>query len=180
MTEETAPSADARWVDKARDAERQLAERDAEWRPTHRHVKTGGKYMLLGIGKMQAAGWFEVHTYNGHVESFSSIDMREVAIYRGVDGRMWARFREEFEDGRFVTIDAPSSGASVADAGWSEVIELMKAEPKFDWNNNQDGAARQRFVDFTLRDFETKLASAVRRAMLAAAPLASPSPKGEA
>lgn len=68
------------------------------WRPTHRHVKRGSEYQLLGMGKMQTERWVEPGIYPNP----GLADMREVAIYRSVDdGSLWARPREEFEDGRF-------------------------------------------------------------------------------
>lgn len=64
--------------------------------PTHRHKKRGSEYVLIGIGKMQADWWTDGLNGKG------SADMAEVAIYRDVkDGSLWARPREEFEDGRF-------------------------------------------------------------------------------
>lgn len=71
---------------------------------THRHVKSGGDYTLLGIGKMQSAYWME-QKLNSYFEPVSElIDMREVAIYRGADGQLWARPLEEFNDGRFIAL----------------------------------------------------------------------------
>lgn len=66
--------------------------------PTHRHKKRGTEYVQIGIGKMQAELWFD-----GLDEDMeTTVDMREVAIYRSVDdGSLWVRPREEFEDGRF-------------------------------------------------------------------------------
>jgi hypothetical protein len=64
-----------------------------------RHKKNGGEYVLIGYGKMQADTWEDM-TYRHQV---TSVDMREVAIYRAVDdGSLWVRPLEEFEDGRFV------------------------------------------------------------------------------
>lgn len=67
---------------------------------THRHKKRGNEYVLLGYGRMQSEWWKEEEPYPPG--SMSSVDMREVAIYRSIDdGLLWARPREEFNDGRF-------------------------------------------------------------------------------
>ncbi|MFA7256952.1 MAG: hypothetical protein WC047_05200 [Kiritimatiellales bacterium] len=79
------------------------------WRPTHRHVKTGGEYMLLGIGKMQSKRWQE---QNPHGALIWNVDMREVAIYRGADGSLWVRPIEEFNNGRFVPLPTNSEASS--------------------------------------------------------------------
>lgn len=65
---------------------------------THRHKKRGTEYVLIGIGKLQSGSWID--TSRG---DFAEADNREVAIYRSaVDpNELWARPREEFEDGRF-------------------------------------------------------------------------------
>lgn len=83
---------------------------DALARPTHRHKKRGTKYVLIGIGKMQAENWEErEYTASDEPVHGVSVDMREVAVYRSVDdGSLWARPREEFEDGRFDEITALS------------------------------------------------------------------------
>lgn len=83
-----------------------------EWRPTHRHVKRGSEYMLLGIGKMQTSNWMdeqwshEPQSGNPPQRTLDPVDMREVAIYRSEDGKLWVRSREEFEDGRFEALPA--------------------------------------------------------------------------
>lgn len=74
---------------------------------THRHVKRGTEYVLLGNGKMQAENW---HDMSANPHDFQSVDMREVAIYRSVDdGSLWVRPREEFEDGRFQALQVGRS-----------------------------------------------------------------------
>ena len=76
--------------------------------PTHRHEKRGTEYVLIGIGKMQSLNWAEHADLTGKaLGRWNSVDMREVAIYRSVDDdSLWVRPREEFEDGRFETIEA--------------------------------------------------------------------------
>ena len=80
----------------------------AAWRPTHRHKKRGSEYMLLGIGKMQTSYW---HDFLGGLPECAELaDMREVTIYRGKDGQLWVRPREEFEDGRFEPLPSTPTG----------------------------------------------------------------------
>lgn len=57
--------------------------------PTHRHVKRGTTYQVLGEARLQQASQF------GPVEGDS------ITFYRGEDGQLWARATSEFEDGRF-------------------------------------------------------------------------------
>ncbi len=79
------------------------------WRPTHRHVKRGTEYRVVGTGKMQAENWWERNPNRGQStfgECDQMIDMRKVVIYRsGSDGSLWVRPVEEFNDGRFEPVD---------------------------------------------------------------------------
>lgn len=78
--------------------------------PTHRHKKRGGEYVLLGIGKMQTSKWRE--PVSGTITGSVPVDLHAVAIYRSVDdGSLWARTREEFEDGRFEPLPAEQTEA---------------------------------------------------------------------
>jgi len=78
---------------------------EAEPAATHRHVKRGTEYVLVGIGKMQAEGWQETLTYG-------PVDMREVAVYCSATDptEIWVRPREEFEDGRFYALANQGGG----------------------------------------------------------------------
>jgi len=87
-----------------RDAFKFVQNNGLEVSATHRHVKRGSEYVLLGIGKMQAENWMEPEA--AKQQAFNTVDMREVAIYRSVDdGSLWVRPREEFEDGRFQKLE---------------------------------------------------------------------------
>jgi len=57
-----------------------------DWVPTHRHVKTGGLYMV---------------TYPTAV---LEKDLSSVTVYQGQDGTVWVRPTVEFYDGRFIEL----------------------------------------------------------------------------
>lgn len=62
--------------------------------PTHRHVKTGGEYMLVGSAFVQTR--------------MPLTDGTIVMIYEAANGRLFVRPRSEFYDGRFKTLKEPS------------------------------------------------------------------------
>lgn len=67
------------------------------WRPTHRHVGRGTTYqVVLSDAELQASGSIE----EGAI----------LVIYKGQDGKLWARRAMEFYDGRFEPIaqEAPA------------------------------------------------------------------------
>jgi hypothetical protein len=63
----------------------------AKWRPTHRHLKRGTEYQVIGQGMVQ-------------VGEGGLIDGEAVVIYRDETGRWWVRPPSEFDDGRFVPL----------------------------------------------------------------------------
>lgn len=64
----------------------------AEWKATHRHLKSGGEYRVIGNGR--------------HSETLDPL-----TVYQGRDGTIWARPRVMFEDGRFEALPPPVSGS---------------------------------------------------------------------
>jgi len=64
------------------------------WKPTHRHKVRGTSYEIVGTAVVQIASDVVLE------------DEEEVIVYRGEDGRMWARPEPEFYDGRFEPLAA--------------------------------------------------------------------------
>lgn len=103
-------------------------------RATHRHVKRGTLYRLLGFGKMQAEWWRKMEKLSGSAVKFVSADMTEVAVYQSVDdGSLWVRPKDEFEDGRFEAIsNAPNP---VADNPAAETIVNAPRVRELEWGD---------------------------------------------
>lgn len=73
---------------------------------TYRHVKRGTAYNVIGHAELQAS------TFNVH-------EGDKLVIYRGGDGKMWARLYDEFHDGRFelVTAEPDTIGSNFGNGG---------------------------------------------------------------
>jgi hypothetical protein len=59
-----------------------------------RHLKRGTEYEVLYRGVELQISYAPV------------MESSKLAIYRGADGKLWAREEQEFDDGRFVTVRA--------------------------------------------------------------------------
>lgn len=86
------------------------------------HVKRGTTYELIGIGELQM--------------SADLVDGSSLVIYRGDDGKLWAREEGEFLDGRFEpsrmtpTNDAP---VMVEREALSQAVAVLERLPYGDW-----------------------------------------------
>lgn len=67
------------------------------WCPTHRHLKRGSTYRVIGTAMLQAS--------TGPVGEAAAL-----VIYKDEKGRLWARAETEFDDGRFEPIAAGDTG----------------------------------------------------------------------
>ncbi|MFG1340406.1 hypothetical protein [Xanthobacter autotrophicus] len=72
-----------------------------EWEPTHRHVKRGSFYRVIGEADAQVN---EDGMTVGGKGARVLCDGDALIIYEGANGKMWARFPDEFNDGRFVAL----------------------------------------------------------------------------
>lgn len=62
-----------------------------------RHVKRGSTYLVLGDAEMQISRPCRPQDMGGHLVQEGD----KLTVYRAEDGTLWARFSDEFEDGRF-------------------------------------------------------------------------------
>jgi hypothetical protein len=71
---------------------------EREFKPTHRHVKRGTTYEIVGNAILQCS-------------ANSILDEQPLVVYRGEDGQLWVRGVTEFNDGRFDLLSALKTGA---------------------------------------------------------------------
>lgn len=93
FTYDKACDAHQRYCDRIADAVLVALAPSSPWQPTHRHVKRGTDYEVLGRAVIQAAEPLDDEEY--------------VIVYRGQDGQLWARCADEFNDGRFIPLPMP-------------------------------------------------------------------------
>eukprot|EP00918_Siedleckia_nematoides_P036361 GHVU01079058.1.p1 GENE.GHVU01079058.1~~GHVU01079058.1.p1 ORF type:complete len:311 (-),score=46.14 GHVU01079058.1:287-1219(-) len=82
------------------------------WEPTHRHVKRGTTYRVLGEAEAQVSTGDYRAWPKGNAEGHGPVarlvhDGVRLTVYQGEDGKLWVRFPDEFADGRFATLPAP-------------------------------------------------------------------------
>ncbi|MFG1255930.1 hypothetical protein V5F79_01295 [Xanthobacter flavus] len=82
---------------------RRLAVPAVDPSPTHRHVKRGSEYRVIGEAEAQVSTGD--YRPDWTIERLIA-DGDRLTIYQGADGKLWARFTDEFNDGRFVAIEA--------------------------------------------------------------------------
>ena len=131
---------------------------------THRHKKRGGEYVLIGIGKMQAEHWKDGSvkrmrdaTRCSAPDQTASVDMREVAIYRGADGALWVGPREEFEDGRFEALATTHTrtGYTTVDPSEGEQAKPCYPDPVMDAVRRCAEIAREQAKAFLSPEYAT-------------------------
>lgn len=91
------------WRDGAAPPTAPAAARSAaeEWKPTHRHVKSGRLERVIGEAEAQVS----VGGYNGLAEDERKLrEGDRLTVYEGADGKLRVRFTDEFNDGRFVPL----------------------------------------------------------------------------
>lgn len=74
----------------------------AKMGPRYRHKKRGTEYEVIAVAELQCASGLNPSEGDG------------LMIYRGDDGKVWARIADEFHDGRFELVTA-SRGEPDAD-----------------------------------------------------------------
>jgi hypothetical protein len=92
-----------------------------------RHIQRGTEYDVLGVAELQIA-------------DASVLEGSKLAIYRGNDGKLWAREVGEFRDGRFKTITPAPDPERIA-----RILEgaAEKAETDAVWHPSDERAVEQ-------------------------------------
>lgn len=114
-----------------------------------RHKQRGTEYEVLGVAELQLA-------------SAPVLEGSKLAIYRGEDGRLWAREVGEFRDGRFETITPAPEPERIAQAleGAAEQAEKDAVRHLSDERAVEQArrAATYRGFAAALRELETRKA----------------------
>lgn len=82
-----------------------LIQARAAWTPTHRHVKRGTDYRVIGEAEAQVSSAPFVDAMGAYSQ------LREgdrFMVYEGRDGKLWLRRVSEFNDGRFEALSQPA------------------------------------------------------------------------
>jgi len=83
-----------------------------DWKPTHRHVKSGGEYMHIDMARVQTAEPLK--------------DMAQVELYKAKDGTLWVRPVHEFHT-RFIRLPSLESSTLKPDIdNVDEFVKLMR------------------------------------------------------
>lgn len=137
---------------------------DAGERETYRHLKRGTVYEMVGTAELQAEQ--------------PQCEHAQLAIYRGEDGKLWARNTGEFHDGRFERLAALSrSGEGLEPPADKATVPIKPTKAMLaagmaaaedcldsDWDSGLDGESHNSYT--TLRSDAPKT---IWSAMLTAA-----------
>lgn len=96
-----------------------------------RHLKRGTEYEVLGEAEAQVARGELVYTADDEAVTRRHLrDGNRLTVYRCAStGKLWARFTDEFRDGRFETIPSAPSPEAGAGGDLGELERLSKAAP---------------------------------------------------
>lgn len=106
-----------------------------------RHAPRGTEYEVLGVAELQIA-------------YASVMEGSKLAIYRGEDGKLWARELGEFRDGRFETITPTPDPEHIA---WILEGAAKKSETDSVWHPSDERAVEQARRAVTYRRFAAAL-----------------------
>jgi hypothetical protein len=154
--DETCEDCSEPWVEYVRSDLASVSSASAEGGERYRHVKRGTVYEIVGRAELQTAG--------PGVDILQDGDI--LVVYRGGDGKLWARKESEFNDGRFEPIAAsPEPVPATNQAG--EVEGAIRIAV---WNACRDRGMGQDNATMLVREV---LAQPVLTAALATQPATS-------